>query len=359
MPEREDTSPRGLPDPRPLPRRRGRDLLTGISLLPETRLQAFHADDLERVIEWWLHEAVRGKYLHVVPYGGTGDMGRDIAGFVGSMGTDPWDNYQCKQYGRKLGPADVAAEICKVVFYVARGKYTTPRGYTFVAAKGLSPQALDLIADHEKLRARLLTKWDTHGASLCPLDDIEEALVRFKFPDFSVATAGQIVHDLRDTSAYPYFFGGGLTKPRPADQTPPEEIAEHEMRYIGELLAAYDEHCETPISAAESALEHQTYGNDLRSSRQDFYCAESLREFSKDAFPEPDIFSDLQLRVHDGVRFTLDRDHPTGYDRALAVREHATTVQLGDHPLAGEVNPADRSGICHQLVNDGKIRWIR
>jgi hypothetical protein len=43
----------------------------------------------------------------------------------------------------------------------------------------------------------------------------------------------------------------------------------------------------------------------------------------------------------------------------LAACEQAIVVQLGDHPLAGEVNPADRSGICHQLANDDRVRWVQ
>lgn len=352
-------TPQELPAPEALPRRRGRELLTGIHLLPERRLQAFSPDDLERVIAWWLHEEVRGHYQHIVSYAGTGDKGRDIVGFEGPLGTDPWDNYQCKQYDKKLGPADVVAEVAKVVFYVTRGEYTRPRRYTFVAAKGLSPQAIDLIGDHDKLRRRLLDRWEKDAPSLCPLDEIKDAISAFSFPQFAEVSAGQIVRDLYGTLSYPYFFGGGLTKPRPENRVPPAVIAAYEMPYITELLAAYDDHCSLAVATVELALAHGDYGPDLRGSRKDFYCAESLREFSKDAYPEPETFPDLQELVHTGIRFTLARDHASGYDRSLAVREHATVLQLGDHPLADNVDPADRSGICHQLVNDRKFRWVR
>lgn len=353
------SSPEDLPQPTGLPRRRGRDLLTGVHLLPEKRLQAFSPDDLELVIAWWLNEEVRGKYKRIVSYAGTGDMGRDVAGFEGDLGTEPWDNFQCKQYDKKLGPADVTAEAAKLVYYVTQGEYSTPRRYTFVAARGLSAQATDLIGDPEKLRNRLLARWVQDAPPLCPLDEIADALAAFAFPVFDVVSAGQIVRDLHGTPSYSYFFGGGLTKPRPADLVPPETVASHEMPYVEALVEAYHDHCADEIATIESALAHKDYGPDLRGSRQDFYRAESLREFSKDAYPDPEIFPGLQALVRDGIRFTLARDHPTAFERSLAVREHATVVELGDHPLAGEVNPADRAGICHQLVNDGEFRWKR
>lgn len=331
--------------------------MVGIQLLPEKRLRAFQPDDLELVIEWWLHEQVRNQYRHVVRYAGTGDKGRDVAGYEAEIGQSPWDNYQCKQYDAKLGPADVTAEVKKLVYYVTQGDYTAPRLYTFVSAKGLTANALELIGDNAQLRARLLKQWEKEGPSLCPLDRIKDAVLAFDFPEFAETSAGQIVRDLAGTSSYAYFFGAGLTKPRPADRMPPAEIAAYEMPYIRELLAAYDDHCSERVTTVESALAKTVYGADLLGSRQDFYCAESLHEFSKDAYPDPHTFPELQDLINSGIRFTLAREHATGYDRSLAVREHATTIELGDHPLSDDVKPADRSGICHQLVNDGRFKW--
>lgn len=359
MSEPSTPAPQPLRAPRPLSPRRGRDLLIGISLPPEKRLQAFSPDDLEILLEHWMHHTLGARYANVAEYAGAGDLGRDRAGFDGPLGTDPWDNYQCKQYGRKLSPGDVYTEIGKLVYHVTRGAYSRPRRYAFVAPKGLSPQALDLLADPEKLREGLKRAWGKRCAKLCPLGDIYADLDAFVFPEFQSITAGQIVDDLKDATVYPYFFGGGLTKPRPPDRLAPEEIADHELPYVQQLVAAYNDHCSAPVTTVQAALGLEPYGAHLRTSRQDFYCAESLREFSKDAFPEPRTFDELQRLVGDGVRHTVARDHPSGYDRVLATCEQATVVQLGDHPLAGEVNPADRSGMCHQLANDDRIRWIR
>lgn len=122
-------------------------------------------------------------------------------------------------------------------------------------------------------------------------------------------------------------------------------------------MDAYDEHYQGAITSLDEALAHDDYGPHLRGSRREFYCAESLREFSKDVLAPPDNFDDLQTQVFDGIRHKLAEDHPTGYERVLAVCGHATSVQLDDHPLSGDLQPADRAGICHQLANDGKVKW--
>lgn len=348
-----------LEPPPPLPRRRGRDLLTGLHLLPEQRLAAFAPDQLEFVVAHWLNDAQAPKYARVEVFAGPGDKGRDVVGYPSATENDPWDNFQCKRYKKALQPSDVLEEVGKLVYWTSEGWYKAPRNYTFVAPKGCSPKLRDLLSDHEKLRNALITKWDQYCGGLCGLSAIEIFIRAFDFPDFDVATAERIVNDLRDAAIYPVLFGGGLTKPRPPDKTPPPEIASHELPYVGCLVEAYADDCAGDVATAEHALAHSVYGQHLRESRRDFYCAESLREFSKDVLVEPDDFSSLQDRVFDGVKHTVAQDFPSGYKRVLAVCNQAVAIQVGDHPLTAELAPADRSGICHQLANDRRVTWTK
>nr|MEA2798352.1 hypothetical protein [Phenylobacterium sp.] len=55
-----------LREPRSLPRRRGRDLAVGLTLLPAQRLQAFSDEQLEMVVEHWLYEPCEEIYPDVV-----------------------------------------------------------------------------------------------------------------------------------------------------------------------------------------------------------------------------------------------------------------------------------------------------
>jgi hypothetical protein len=347
-----------LPPPPELPRRRGSELLSGLTLLPEQRLGAFSAEQLEIVVANWLNETVSRTYARVVLYGSSGDRGRDVVGYESKTADDPWDNFQCKRYAAKLAPADLWSEIGKLLFWVTRGAYSTPRRYTFVAPKGCGPKTLDLLKDAEAVRAGLIKNWSTKCADLCGLDDIRGAIESFVFPDFDVVAGEQLVNDLRGTSVYSMLFGGGLSKPRPPSKTPPPAVGVHELPYIGKLVDAYADHCvDAGLITADDAAAHETYGPHLRASRRDFYCAESLREFSKDVLIEPDDFESLQETVYDGVKYTAERDFPSGYDRVLGVCEQAATVQVGDHPLSGDLTPADRSGMCHQLANEDRLTW--
>jgi hypothetical protein len=312
-----------LAAPPPLPRRRSADLLAGIQLVPVRRLRAFPPDDLENVVRHWLHEGIRGKYHRLIRFGGPGDKGRDVAGYTSAEPGCEWDNYQCKQYDKKLTPALIWPELGKLVYWVTEGSYTVPRNYLFVAPLGISNPTRELLDDHDRLRAGLAKNWGTSCANLCPYTEIEQVLQSFAFA-FDVATAEDIVDGLEGTAIYPVFFGGGLSKPRPVDTPPPSEVAAHELTYITRLVEAYDDHCPHGVSDLDAASAHEEYGPHLRDSRRDFYCAESLREFSKDVLVEPDDFESLQEQVYDGVKYTILREFSTGYDRVLAVCEHAT-----------------------------------
>jgi hypothetical protein len=348
-----------LASPPEMPRLRGRDLLVGLDLLPVQKLAAFSDEQLEMIVSHWLHETVKSRYANVVEYGGAGDKGRDRAGFDGAVGTDPWDNYQCKQYGKKLSPGDLWLEFGKLVYHVSTGAYTCPRNYAFVCPRGFGPSAADLLGKPEAIREGLVEHWDTKCAALCSYDEIKDALGSFPFPTFVPIGGQQIVDDLSGTAIYPRLFGGGLTKPRPLDLSPPDQIADIELPYITQLVDAYGEHAEGRITSVQEALIHGAYGNHLRGSRREFYCAESLREFSKDVMPRDDAFSSLQDEIFDGVRYTVAQAHATGYDRVLATCAQAASVAVGDHPLANDLRQADRAGICHQLANDDRLRWVQ
>jgi hypothetical protein len=325
--------------------------------VPERRLAAFSDEDFELVVRHWLHEGARGKYQRLVRYGGPNDKGRDVVGRLTDALTGPWDNFQCKRYQEKLTPTALWAELGKLVYWVAIGAYSLPRNYTFVAPLGAGNKARELLEDHEKLRAGLAENWSTYCSALCPFEDIKDALANFIFPKLDVATAEDIVDGLKGTAVYPVFFGGGLTKARPPLPAPPAEIADHEVPYITRLVEAYDEHCPRGVADAAAATAHPVYGGHLSDSRRDFYCAESLREFSKDVLVEPDDYDSLKQQIHDGIKPTVAKAYPDGYERVLCACEHATHVQLDDHPLAGDVQPADRIGMCHQLANDGRVSW--
>jgi hypothetical protein len=342
--------------PRPaLPRRRGYELAVGPPVDPVRRLAGASPEELENIVLYWLHERLEENYDRVVKWGGSGDKGRDVAGYIDEP--ESWDNFQCKRLGSKLSPALIWSELGKLVYWTFRGAFEAPRRYVFVSPMGVSAKTREKLEDAEVIRKGLKSNWKKHCADLCDLPEIEKYLADFQFPELDVVDGGQIVDDLNGTPIYSVFFGGGLSKPRPPVTPPPPKIDSHELGYVNALVDAYDDHCDTSVSSPEDAFDHATYGPHLEESRANFYSAECLREFSKDVLVPPDRYEDLQEQLNVGIQPKLAEEYPSGYHRVLAVSGHVTVVQISDHPLRSDLEPADRIGVCHQLANDGRIQW--
>jgi hypothetical protein len=333
------------------------ELAQGIGIEPAVRLANFSADELELVTRCWLWERKSSEpYVDLLQYGGTGDKGRDVVALVSDAPAGPWDNFQCKQYSKKLAPGDVLAELAKLVHNVNSGNYTSPRIYFFVAPRGFSNDAQDLIRNPEQIRKRLLNEWPSHGKKLCDFASVEAHLKTCEFPKLKTVDGPRMIRDLEGTPAYARFFGGGFVKARPAKQAPPADVDGSEMPYLQALIDAYSEHANTSLELA-TARSDPKYGEHLEISRESFYEAEALRVFSRGHFDAETSFEDLQTEMHDAIRHTVMSDYADGFQRVLKVCEVAVLAQIDSHPLSIVMRPTDRSGICHQLANDGKVKW--
>jgi hypothetical protein len=331
---------------------------------PQQRLLTYSPDEWEGFVEEWAYYCLATKYKHVLRFSGAGDMGIDVAGFVDDKRLEgAWDNYQCKHYDHAIRPGDVWVEFGKVIWYSYSGKYTAPRNYYFVSPFGAGTSLSRLLANATKLREEVIANWDKHvkdaitGTQEVPLDVKLRAYVdAFDFSIFDAKTALQLVDDHRTAPVHAARFGGGLPI-RPASGTPPLEVAIAESRYATQLLGAYGEHTGT-IVTDPLALSVPKLKDHFRRQREAFYEAESLRVFARDSVP-PGTFESLLDDIHDGVVDTHDANHADGYEKVCAVTKAARDMQITANALITCTNPKDRDGICHQLVNEDRLRWTR
>jgi hypothetical protein len=335
---------------------------SGPAISPQQRLLIYSADDWEEFVHEWGHYCLKKTYKQVQRFAGAGDMGIDIAGFVDDKRLNGvWDNYQCKHYDKALTPGDVWPEFGKVIWYSYKKQYVPPRRYYFVAPWGTGPKLTHLLANETRLCEELIANWDKSvkgkitAIQEVPLDDVLRAYVdAFDFSIFSAKTSLELIEDHRSTPVHAQRFGGGLAK-RPTAEKPPATVAPAESPYVTQLLGAYGEHTGTTI-ANPAALSPPKLKDHFRRQREAFYEAESLRVFARDTVP-PGTFESLQDDIFTGVIDTHDADHADGYQKICAVTKAAKEVQITANALIACTNPKDRDGICHQLVNDERLRW--
>jgi hypothetical protein len=318
------------------------------------------AEWVDFILEW--AHSLKSKYQLVEKCDGAGDMGRDIVAFQTSGQTDSWDNYQCKHYDHPLIPIDVWCELGKLCYYTYVGEYTLPRAYYFVSPQGAGNKLSKLLRSPKLLKQELLAVWDdkckTSITSIreipldAPLRAHIDALDLSRIHTLSPLT---IIEEHRRTPWHAARFGGGLPV-RPPIPAPPPTVAIHETQYIRALLDAYEDRLKCQI-ASMAHLTDAPLTEHLHRSRREFYCAESLREFSKDNVP-PGTFDGLLDEVYSGVIDVVQASHPDAVERVLATVKQAKALSLASNALVTRVTTSDKGGMCHQLANDNtNVKW--
>ena len=290
-------------------------------------------------------------------------MGRDIIAFD-KTNPEIWDNFQCKHYKTGLTPGDIWVELGKLVYYTYTKEYTYPRKYAFVAPQGAGTKLSNLLRKGDSLKAQLIDNWDKHcktgitATTEVILDsDLRTYINSLNFSIFEALPPLRIIAQHAKTRWHVTRFGGGLPS-RPKVEPPPAAVAEHEVTYVRSLLDAYGDHLKCTVSAVPELDAHVDIREHFNDARLEFYSAEALRMFSRDSLP-PGAFEELQHELHGGIKDEMRGEHSDGFRRVLAVVKTAKLLPITDHALKERLSVIDKGGICHQLANDGKVRWVR
>ncbi|MCO5081824.1 MAG: restriction endonuclease [Rhizobiaceae bacterium] len=336
---------------------------SGIPLPKAARVRTFSPAEWEEFIEEW-STSLGGSYGKVRRFGGSGDLGVDIAGFVASTGFEgAWDNYQCKHYSHPLRPSDAWVEIGKIIYYAHLGEYSSPRAHYFVCSQGIGTSLEKLLNDPDKLKIQTRANWDKHCKTgitdTCEVKLEGDLLAFFEAFDFKIFSSKSLIEliDGHATTGYHAVrFGGGLPL-RPVAGAPPSAPAPEESRYIRQLLDAYADHLGSPLATPDDLKSNAAFSKDFLRQRERFYHAESLRNFARDTVPEG-TFDALQDEVYHGVVDVCEGTYANGFERMKATVAQAAQVALTANALAPATKSQDRQGICHQLANDDRLTWV-
>lgn len=152
--------------------------------------------------------------------------------------------------------------------------------------------------------------------------------------------------------------------PRPAEIPVPDVETHEEQLYINELYLAYGDAEGIDSFVKESLISYPEYNDDLTDRRIDFYAAESIRrgvmELGNGGLANQ--FDILKDETHDSVKDTARRSHPNGYERMLSVMEQAVNLTPKNYLLSESpywISGKIKKGVCHHLVNDGKLKWVK
>lgn len=337
-------------------------IVAGIPMPKQSRIEKFSDSEWEEFSEEYAY-SLEGSYHKVQRFGGAGDKGLDVACFIKDHTFDSgWDNYQCKFYNHSLRPGDVWLEFGKVIVYSHRGDYPAPNKYFFVAPQGVGTSLAMLIAKPDELKEEVRKNWADKIATKisttfdAPLTD--ELLDYFEAFDFSIFDSISVLDMVASHAKTPFHavrFGGGLP-PRPEVEPPPGLADSKERLYIQQILLAVGD--KEKVKVDDAWLDaNDPYKKNLQRQRERFYSAESLRNFSRDNVP-PGTYENLQEDIYQGVVDICEMSYLDGFERMTATVNHSSKLTFEASPLRSVTRLKDKQGVCHQLVNEKKLKWV-
>ncbi len=152
--------------------------------------------------------------------------------------------------------------------------------------------------------------------------------------------------------------------PRPANVPVPKVATQDEQAYIDELFLAYGDAQGMTTFSASDLSSFPDYSDDLDDRRVDFYAAEAIRRgvLELGSGSLTDQFDVLKTETLAGVKDTAKRKHQDGYEHMLAIMEQAVIAPVTNYILSASpywISATIKKGVCHHLVNDGKLVWVR
>lgn len=137
-----------------------------------------------------------------------------------------------------------------------------------------------------------------------------------------------------------------------------------ELPYVVELLKVYSKLSGATINTIEELKVYPEYEKHFNEQSRCYYSAEAMKRSVRDLFTDgEDHFNILKDEIFDSIYETyVDLTLDDGYLRLKNVLEIVTKANLNSTILLnikGLVTIKEKKGICHILVNEGRIKsWV-
>lgn len=334
---------------------------------PLVRLRTIESGEFEDIACEWASGYLTQfeKYKSVAQIGGSKDSGRDIVAYLDDS-MQNFDIFQCKRYKDPLTPSEYMSEFGKLCYYTKTGKYNKPRKYFIVASNGIGQDLRDLVEHPTKINKELIDTWNKYCAGkkkilaegLLLSTELEEHIRQFDFSIVAEIAPATLIEQFAKTGWYKYHFGGGL-KQRPKVDKPAEVLDGEEinMNYVGQLLQAYSNHENESIENIDDLKPRKKLHSHFKRQRECFHNAQALKRFARDELINDDIYENVKNQVYHGVISTCESDYDDDLKRVDETIARSQLLPIKSSEL-GDVNVLEKSGICHELVNDGEMNWI-
>ena len=146
----------------------------------------------------------------------------------------------------------------------------------------------------------------------------------------------------------------------------PEKPEASEKRYVDALVEVYAEMEGNPDYNLDTLMRDTNHLMHFKRQRSDYFAAEAVRRGTRDIYAEGEIdqFEILKDETYEGIIDTYeDKEGEKGIDRLRAILAQAAQLPVDQCWLSRDtvwIGNAQKKGVCHFLVNDGRLDgWVK
>lgn len=281
----------------------------------------------------------------IAKVGGTGDKGIDIY----YKNEEEVIYYQAKQFDHPLNRSEIIGIVMKILWYVNGKEIDLPTKLFIISSKSISVKALVLFKNKELIKDELLTNLESYAkdynknisdSELKNLYNFINSL-RFDFVDY--IEIDQIILEYYNSDFGSIRFNKSTT-----------------LKYVSDIPRSNYEQEEFVVQLSNLFDGDKKKNEVLNDAKNSFYSSLCLMEAEKYLFGNNSEFKVAKDEIYEGINniFYQDKDEKSKYFDCLS---QAINIDPNPSYLASAelnlIKNTDKKGICHQLVNDGRISW--
>ena len=141
-------------------------------------------------------------------------------------------------------------------------------------------------------------------------------------------------------------------------EKPDESLSQDEKKlpYVQQLLEVYSEEDNYLYGDDNELKRNPNLFNHFTRQREGFFSAQSLKRFARDELVDEGEYESLKKQVEFGIADIYEKSYESKLERVKSTTGKAMELDLSSAEIQ-DIKVQDKNGMCHELVNDGKLMW--
>lgn len=128
------------------------------------------------------------------------------------------------------------------------------------------------------------------------------------------------------------------------------------MPYVKQLLNVYSKEAGQVYETHEELKNNKKLYRHFMRQREGFFSAQSLKRFARDELLNEDSYDSLKEQIEFGILDVYENEYSSELERVKETTKQANSLSISCEEIK-DITIQDKTGMCHELVNDDRIVW--